>query len=242
MARKRSYPYQDGDTAIACRLAVENIKNNLDALSQVDTSLTNPYLNNLKDQCLQAMVMLGMNPEEGMLDATLTLNNMIEPALEDLKIIKQMLKVKFDKEETGQILNKLGYPKYYKRAVNRDQEELIKMHFAFSQGMSETLKTRITATGINPVIIDRIIARTEVLYEANVRQEEAKVTARAMNNETIDFCNQLYEEVIGLCKIAYSFYSKDPEKRNQFSFTRLVKNLNARSGKPKGEEEEPAAE
>ena len=50
MARKRSYPYQDGDTAIACRLAVENIQNNLDALSQVDTSLTNPYLKSLKDQ------------------------------------------------------------------------------------------------------------------------------------------------------------------------------------------------
>jgi len=228
--------------AIACNVVIENALNNLDALLQLDTSLTKPYLNDLKDKSHEAMMMLGINPGEGLLDATLTLNNMIEPALEDLKVIKQMLKVKFDKKEAGQILYKLGYPQHYKKAVNRDQEELIKLHFAFHQGLSETLKTRITATGINPAILDRIISRTDELYESNIRQENAKVTARAMNNETIDFCNALYKEVIGICKIGYSFYSKQPEKRNQFSFTRIINNLNAKSRKPKGEEEEPAAE
>ena len=108
--------------------------------------------------------------------------------------------------------------------------------------MTETLKTRITATGISPKILDRIIARADKLYEANIRQEGAKVTARAMNNETIDFCNELYKEVIGICKIAYSFYSKEPEKRSQFSFSRIIKNMNSTSTRRKGEEEEPMAE
>ena len=96
---------------------------------------------------------------------------------------------------------------------------MINLHYAFRESMTETLKTRITATGISPKILDRIIARADKLYEANIRQEGAKVTARAMNNETIDFCNELYKEVVGICKIAYSFYSKNPEKRSHFSFS-----------------------
>ena len=242
MARKRLYPYPDGDTVIGCRIMVENIRKNLDDLMQIDTSLTHSYVQNLMDKTHQGMLMLGMNPEEEKLDATLELNNMIEPALEDLGILRKMIKVKFNKEEARQIFYKLGYDKYGRRAFDGDQEELINLHFAFREGMSETLKTRITATGINPVIVDRIISRADKLYEANVRQEGAKVTARAMNNETIDFCNGLYKEVIGICKIAYSFYSKNPEKRSQFSFSRIIRNMNSISTRRKGEEEDPMSD
>ena len=241
MARKRLYPYPDADTVIGCHIMAGNISKNLDELLQIDTSLSKPYVQNLMDRTRQGMIMLGMNPNEEKLDATLELNNMIEPALKDLGITRKMIQVKFNKKEARQIFYKLGYDDYGKRAFLGDQEHLINLHYAFREGMTETLKTRITATGINPVIIDRIISRTDELYDANVRQEGAKVTARAMNNETIDFCNELYKEVIGICKIAYSFYSRNPEKRSQFSFSRTIRNMNSGSTRRKDEEEEPMA-
>jgi hypothetical protein len=237
MARKRIYPYPDGDMAMASRVIIENSRKHLDELSLIDVSLTDRYISELEQKNYKVMQKLGIQPRKDQIDATIDLNKLMEPAIRDLKLMKKMISVKF-KDEAPQMLYKLGYDQYYKNALLGDQESLISLHFSFKQGMSDILRTQIEGSGINPEIIDRICSRANKLYEANAKQEHEKINATALNQETIDSCNSLYKEVIGICKIAYSFYSHDPAIRNQFSFSRTVKNLNARKSKSEGKEKE----
>jgi hypothetical protein len=76
-------------------------------------------------------------------------------------------------------------------------------------------KETLLEKGTNPVLIDRIIDNADQLKDANVTQETLKETTKEVSDEAVGIFNEIYDEIIGICKIAASFYQYDTLKKER---------------------------
>ena len=89
--------------------------------------------------------------------------------------------------------------------------------------------------GVIPVDAERIHAET--FSQANTAQENLKGTSKAVSQEVGDVFNAIYDEIIGVCKIASAYYRFEPLKKEQFTFNKVLANL---GGAKKAAKTEPA--
>ena len=100
-------------------------------------------------------------------------------------------------------------------------------HLFFRTTINDNLKNQIVEKGTNPELVDRIIGYANQLKQANVTQETLKETTKEVSNEAVAIFNEIYDEIIGICKIASNFYQYDSLKKEQFTFSKVVSNMNA---------------
>lgn len=80
---------------------------------------------------------------------------------------------------------------------------------------------------MNPSLIENIAGFADAVKEANVTQESLKGKTRKITHEAAEVFIGIYSEIIGICKIASKYYQNDPVKKEQFTFSKIVANLNA---------------
>lgn len=161
-----------------------------------------------------------------MRDTTANLASIQSPAMRDLSFIKTQIEVDFGKD-AKEIIKTLGFDKNLRSVQNRDQEALIELLYSFKKGLNDNLKNQLIEKGTNPELINRIISYADQLKLTNVSQETLKETTKALSEEALNEFNAIYDEVIGICKIASTFYQFDTLKKDQFTFTKVVSNMNA---------------
>jgi len=158
--------------------------------------------------------------------ATTHLQNLMQAAHRNIFFLKTQIEVDFG-DESKEILNILGYYIDAEKLRNQNQETMIQMLYAFKNGMTDELKTQIAAKGTNPSLIEKIISYADQIKEANINQEHLKETSRELSHEAINEFNAIYEIVIGICKIASSYYYNNPLKKDQFTFSNIVSNMSS---------------
>ena len=235
----RIYRYRDIEMLLGSRIAAENFLRNLSELSRVLMTWNEEKAYNLINKIDEGIQILGVDSKKELHQATQKLNLIQEPALDDLNFIKKVIPVLF-KKESSYIMDLLGYTKFHKEARRGDQEALIHLLIAFEENINGELQERITEKGINPEIIERIISYRDELWSANVSQETLKDSTKEITEESVHFFNQIYQEIIDICKIAAAFYADRPIKKSQFTFSRIVKNMNA--GRSLSQEDEQDSE
>lgn len=239
MTQTRVYTYKDSDMLMASKVIATSLTNQLPDLSMVRTNWTPEYAQALHTKIDDAMEnYLGLDKKKALRDATAALTAMQSPALRDLQFMKTQIEVDFD-NEAKEITKTLGYNSYLKAARAGDQEALIQLLFAFKKGMTNQLKDAIVANGTNPALIDRIIDYATQLNEANLEQESLKASTKSVSETAVTALNEIYSEIIGICKIASSYYLHDEILKDQFTFSRVVANMNT-AGKKTATQEEPA--
>ena len=141
----------------------------------------------------------------------------------------QQLQVDFsdDKKKLKEMLINLGFEKNLRNVQHSDQEALIELLYAFKKGMTDSLKSEIVANGTNPELIDRIINYADQMKQANISQETQKEVSKSVSEEAKNAFNEIYDEIIGICKIASSFYQYDSLKKELFTFSKVLSNMNA---------------
>jgi len=238
MANIRAYKSKDVEMLLAAKTIAQSLKENLTDLSVVRSNWTKDYAAALATKIDNAIDhYLGIDKKKELRDATSKLAAIQTPALRDLSFMKTQLKVDFGKQEK-EIAKKLGYDKTLRRKVqNGSQEALIQLLYAFKKGMTDDLKKQIVKKGTNPALINRIIGYADQLKEANVTQESLKETTKIISAEAIKAFNDIYEEMIGICKIASNFYRYDALKKEQFTFRKVMNNMNAHRKIEKKDEE-----
>lgn len=239
--KKRDFNYKDVETALGVRVVGENLLRNLFELQTIQLNLTEELAYELIHGADEAMeVYLGIDPRQQIRGATKKVNELQEEALEAMGLLKKLIPVHF-KNEYREMLKQLGYTRYHKDARNGDQEALMQLLSAFRIGMTDDMKASITDKGVNPEIIDRILSYGGQIWEANASQEALKGSSSEITDEAIDYLNSLYNKAMDICKIGAAFYYNNPVKRNQFTFSRIVRNMNA-TRTPEKDEQEPADE
>ena len=230
MAKNRNYSFKDVDMLLASKTIVESLNANLANLSMTRSNWTQEYVTQLSSKIDDAIEnYLGLDKKKELRNATANLSSIQTPAIRDLSFLKKQLQVDFaaEKPKLKDLLKTLGFDKNLRKVQNSDQEALIELLYAFKKGMKESLKSEIVAKGTNPELIDRIVNYADQMKLANVSQETQKETTKAVSEEATNAFNAIYSDVIGICKIASSFYQYDALKKELFTFGKVLSNMNA---------------
>jgi hypothetical protein len=103
--------------------------------------------------------------------------------------------------------------------------------------LTESIRQRIIEKGTSPALLDRIVGYADQMIETNVSQESLKATTKELTAEALESFNQIYEEAIGICKIAANYYLQEPLKKDLFTFSRVVDRMGiSRTMEPMAEE------
>lgn len=232
----RNYSYKDVVMLMAAKTILQSMLDNLTELSPIRSTWNAAYVSALIQKIDDATEKyLGLDKKQPLREATTLLASIQGPALRDLSFIKTQIEVDFSSEKTF-VLAKLGLNR---NLHNISQESLIELLYSFKKGMDDTLKEQMTAKGTNPTLIDTATGYARQLEQANLSQESLKSSTREVSQQALDAFNAIYDEVIGISKIASKFYSENPLKKDQFTFKKVVKNM---GGAVKKEEIPPVTE
>lgn len=218
----RNYSYKDVVMLMAAKTILQSMQANLAELSTVRSNWTEAYLSELIlkiDSDIETF--LGLDKKQTLREATTLLSQIMKPALRDLSFLKTQVEVDF-KERAAEILKNLGMDKNLK---NIKQETLIESLYSFRKGMTDSLKGEMAEKGTNPALIETLVGYASQLQEANINQESLKSTTKEVSQEGIDTFNAIYDEVIGISKIAAKYYEADKLKKEQFTFRKVVKQM-----------------
>ncbi len=225
---------------LAAQTISGSFKLNISELSSVRTNWTPEYASDLETR-IDGVIEnhLGIDAKKELRDASGTLSALMGPAKRDISFFKTQLEADFKEEEEKlqEILKNLGLTKSLRAAQKDDQEALIELLYAFKTNITDELKVDISSKGMNPVLIDRIIGYAASIKTANINQEGLKETTKEISEETTSAFNAIYDEVIGICKIASNFYQYEPLKKEQFTFSKVVANMSPTKKSPETPEE-----
>jgi hypothetical protein len=231
----RKYKCKDVVMLMAAKTILQSMQANLGELGAVRTTWTPVYVTDLILRIDTAIEnFLGLDKKQGQREATALLNQVVAPAMRDLAFIKTQIEVDFGAAAI-ELMKTLGLNQNLHKL---DQETLIEVLYAFKKGLTESLRNTMTQCGTNPVLIDSIIGYANQLQHANISQESMKSTSQNISQEAIEAFNTIYDEVIGIGKIASKYYKDDKLKKDQFTFNKVVKNM----GVAEKQVEEPAVQ
>lgn len=230
MALNRNYNFKDVDMLMAAKTVSESFKANIADLSTIRTNWNEEYANQLADKIDNAIEnYLGVDKKKELRLATSKLSAIQMPALRDLSFLKTQLEVDFsdDKSKLKELLKQLGFNDYLKQAQKKDQEALIQLLFKFKNNLTDTLKAEIISNGLSSELFVRLIGYAVQLKDANISQETLKEGTKETSAKIAEIFNEIYNEVIGICKIATSYYAYDALKKELFTFSKAISNMNA---------------
>lgn len=225
----RAYKGKDAEMLITASVVTENAIANKTFLVSKRPLWADPFLPNLKAKIdLAVQTYLGADNAKTLRLSTQLLLGIEKNALKDLADFKIGIQVDFtsDKPRLTEILTQLGFTLYHATAKKGDQEALINLLYQFKTNMIPTLITEITAKGTNPALITNITTYAGTLKTANITQETFKGTRKTATAAAIKEFNACYTLAIGICKISAKYFKDQPDLKDQFSFSKVLKTLN----------------
>lgn len=224
----RIYKMKDVDMLMTSSTIAESALNNEDFLSTKRTNWKSPFFSDLSKQIDTAFsTHLGVDSAKQMRRVTqdvLQIQGIVLPQLAELKI--QIIE---DFKDTPiiqkEILNTLGFQAYHSSAQKGDQEALINLLYAFQTNI-ESIDAQLIEKGIAKKTIEDITQNGQKLKDTNIIQENKKGQRKEITAEGITAFNAIYSTAVSICRIATKFYKDNPALKEQFSFTKVSKNLN----------------
>jgi hypothetical protein len=240
MAKNRNYSCKDVDMLVASKTIAGSFRTFIGELSATRTAWTEQYAQDLIARIDSAMGhYLGTDAKKDLRGATAALAGIQGPARRDVSYFKVQVADDFKKDPArrDEILITLGFASYLRAVQLGNQEALIQLLFAFKNNLTAGIRQEITAKGLNATLIDNIMGYAEAFSQANVAQENLKGSSKTVTMEVSDAFNAIYDEIIGICKIASAYYRFEQLKKEQFTFNKILANL---GGTRKAAKEEPA--
>ena len=229
MANNRNYNFSDVNMIMAAKIIAVNFKANLSELSILRTNWTPEYADAITRKIEYAVKnYLGIDARKELRKTSGKLARVMQLAKIDLAAFKTQIDIDFSDDGTKleEMLKRLSFTKNLRAVQRGNQEALIELLYAFKTNMTDNLKQEIIARGMTPSLIDQISGYANVVKEANVKQEFQKGRSKKITHETAEVYNAIYHEIIGICKIASKHYQNNPVKKEQFTFSKVVANLN----------------
>ena len=212
---------------MASKVIVKSLKHNLDELKLVRTTWTEEYATELEEKIDHAIdTYVGLDKKKSQRQATRSIATIHETALRDLSFLKTQIEVDFG-DQAQEVINTLGYNKNLVAARNGDQEALIELLYRVKNGLTDELQSQMIANGTNQEFLDQITNAASAMSQANTTQEGEKTSTKETTQIMQVTYNEIFREVIGICKIASSYYLSDPLKKEQFTFRKVVNNMNS---------------
>jgi len=147
-------------------------------------------------------------------------------ALRCFSILRASIKVDFKKDETFQreVFEKLGYDDYYSDAKDGDQESVFNLLKTFQENLTPDLRKSFSDRTNYADIFKRILDNAEKTapYAACFGQIQAPGEIDIYGKREVD---EIYETIKDISRIAMAYFQFEPEKRDEFNFYKVIRNL-----------------
>jgi len=222
------FSYKVVEMLIGARALCDIFGENREPLVAARSTWVDPFIDNYRTCIDTAMEQyLGHDFRKRLRDVSLEVRTIMGLVLPKLALFKSQIEYDYSGAALKNLLDSLGYSRFYKSVQNKNQEATIQMLYQFRQNMTDELKAELVAKGMAADLIDGIISQIDALKEADTLQESLKASGSGFPREAVDEFNAIYKEAIGICKIARQVFRANPEKRALFTFSRLVKRMSA---------------
>jgi len=223
----RNYRCSDAKLLVVSNVVMENFEQHKDQLIAKRKTWADPFADELKSKIEKALDILGINTKIEQTATTRQLVNRQAKALENVTTFKIQTEVDFE-DDPGmlkQIEDALGFSKSYDRAKSGSQEALIELLTTFKINMTPELRKKIENAGTDGAIIDELIDMRDEINTLNVQQEMLKGSTTRDTALNVEELNDIYKQVIGICKIAPRLLPHVPTAAEDFSFSRILNRL-----------------
>lgn len=226
---QRNYNSKDVDMLVTASTILETAISNKTFLQTKRSTWADPFFDDLKiriDNAVQTY--LGLDSAKDLRQATQALKGIQAQAIKDLAEVKVQITEDFKNNKTrrDEILTQLGFTKYHAAAQKGDQEGLISLLFQFKTNLTATLKTEIVSKGTAKESLDTITGYADTLKNADVSQESYKGIRKTITATSVKEFNEIYDAVISICKISGKFFKDNAPVKDQFSYSKVSKELN----------------
>lgn len=230
MVTQRTYSYKDVDMLLACQTVAENFKAHQSEIVALRSAWADPFIADYQTRLNNAIqTYLGLDPRKDLKVATQTVVQLQEGAIKELSFLKVQLEADFtaDKARLQTLLNALGFQSYWKAVQRKDQQSLIQLLYQYRNGLTDGIKKELLAKGIQKELVNRISGYADSLRNANVSQETLKGSSKEITEAGTVAFNVLYEQAIAICKICARLFADNPQVKDKFVFSGLVKKMGA---------------
>ncbi len=176
---------------------------------------------------------VGVSNAKGLVFKTAEILSMITPAYDDVSLLKTLVenKLENDKPRLDNLMETLGYNKYYVQAGNKNQVSLIALLLRLNKEFADPdFREEMITKGITDAMLQRISTYATRLPELNQEQEGEKAKRKEYTQEDKTEVLGIYNENIALCKVGYKLFKREPALQDQFSYEEVLSHL--RGGEP----------
>ncbi len=230
---ERTYSFKDVDMLISAKTLCNNFRDHKTDIVALRSTWADPFIDNFETRIDDAISnYLGLDPKKDLKLATQEVLTIQANAMRDIALFKVNLQADYatDTIRLNWLLDTFGFTAHLTDAQNQDQEALVELLQKFKLNMTADLKTEITGKGTSGTLIDDIVSYADPLKDANVAQEALKGSSKELTDEALNEFNEIYAQAIAIGKITSKLYKSDKVKREKFTFTKLVGDLNIRKG------------
>jgi len=170
---------------------------------------------------------LGVDNAKALREASAMVFGIQKNAMAKLSGVKVQIEVDFedDKARRDEILTQLGYTNYFKDVQKKNQSALVGQLFHLKTNLTPELKTTLVEKGTSPASLDLLVSYADEMKTKNIGQELLKENRKELTLKDIIELNDVYKQVIGVCKIVQRLFKGDQLLKQQFSYNRIRKQL-----------------
>jgi len=224
MKESHLYPGKAVNFVIGAKVVAGHFTDNVSELSAERTNWTPAYALEIDKKVDNlAGIYMGTNTRDELFKTTLLLNGSLGSMRKDLISLKTHIDVDFKGTPDYLIfLSDLGFKKSISSLT---QSEFVALLTKCKSTLTPEYITKITAKGMNTALPQRIAANADVVISNNAKQERLKGTVKEATGKMVADLNDLYKEIIGICKLAAVHYKGNPDKKELFTFSKILSNI-----------------
>lgn len=234
---KKKYKFRASVMIITASAVAQNMLDNLPAFAKDYPDWTEERIGGFFADIEKAGARTGVRSTRDLQEATVHLRKISESAVGDCLTVKNQIERGFRKEPERQqeLLQLLGFTRYWPKAHEGNQMALLDLAAAFSNNSNEAVTAELTAHGVVAHRIESIKNSTATLKLANITQESLKSETPVITEDTNIQLNEIYDTAIDICTAGKTVFRKDAVRRALFSFNRIASQLATPSKSKHGE-------
>lgn len=155
------------------------------------------------------------------------IHELMTSSLINISILRELIKVEFrnDPRFQKQVFEELGYNDLYSEAKNGDYRSLFFLTKLFHENMTPDIREKLISKTIPIALIDRVTA-----YHHEMKDYVACFDlingSMKLSEEGKKVIGDIFSEIKDICRVVSTYYMLNSVKRDQFSFFRVMHNLN----------------
>ena len=225
----RKYSCSDVNMLVCCNTIGTSFLDNISELSAIRTNWSEDYARDLLARASQYIAQdLGLDPKKTLRNTTIEVNAIHEKALRDISFLKSQIDVDFANNPAmrAEYLRTLGFTAHLTKIQRNNHVALVSFLQTFSQNLTPEIRAAITNKGTSSQLLDRIVEYAAPFTTSELAKDSLKSLSKELPASTVVKFNAFYTEVIGICKIASKYYIDNPIKKEQFTFSSVLKKSN----------------